>query len=89
MTADAARKAASRHAGAVAHGRDPAAERREERRRERATLRVALDDYERSLRQRRLGQCLFDPERAAAGPFRLMTRDVRNLTRADYVEAIA
>ena len=53
VTADAARKAASAHAGAVAHGRDPAAERREERRREKATLRVALDDYERSLEQRR------------------------------------
>ena len=35
VSVDAARKAAQRHAGAVAHGRDPAAERREERRRER------------------------------------------------------
>ena len=49
VSVEAARKAARVHAGAVAHGRDPAAERREERRRERATLRIALDDYERRL----------------------------------------
>src|SRR5262245_18535102 len=39
VTSDAARRAARAQAGAVAHGRDPAAERREERRREKATLR--------------------------------------------------
>jgi integrase len=89
VTADAARKAARRHAGAVAHGRDPAAERREERRREKATLRVALDDYERSLKQRRLVNVQSTMSALRRGLPRLMAEDVRTLTRADYVEAVA
>src|SRR5262245_57651491 len=51
LSVDAARKAARVQAGMVAHGRDPAAERREQRRRVKATLRVALDDYEHALNQ--------------------------------------
>ena len=77
------------HAGAVAHGRDPAAERREERRRERATLKVTLDDYERSLLQRRLANVTIAMSDLRRGLSGLMKRDVRTLTRADYVEAIA
>ncbi len=68
VTADAARKAASRYAGVVAHGRDPAAERREERRREKATLRIALDDYERALGATALGPCPSYDERLASRP---------------------
>jgi integrase len=89
VNADAARKAATRHAGAVAHGRDPAAERREERRREKATLRIALDDYERSLLQRRLVNVRSTMSALRRGLSRLMAEDVRSLTRAGYVEAVA
>lgn len=89
VTPHAARKAAQQHAGAVAHGRDPAAQRREARRRERATLKVALESYERSLKQRRLVRAGYALSVLRRGLSRLMTRDVRNLTRADYVEAIS
>jgi integrase len=89
VTADAARKAARAHAGAVAHGRDPAAERREERRREKATLRIALDDYERSLLQRRLVNVGSTMSTLRRGLSALMAEDVRTLTRSNYVEAVA
>ena len=89
ISAEVARKAARSHAGAVAHGRDPAAERREERRREKATLKVTLDDYQRSLQQRRLANVTIAMSYLRRGLSGLMKRDVRTLTRADYVEAIA
>src|SRR5262245_21873818 len=54
VTVEAARKAARAHSGAVANGSDPAAERREERRREKAILQFALEDYETFLKQRRI-----------------------------------
>jgi integrase len=86
---EAARKAARGFAGDVAHGRDPAADRREERRRERATLRLALDDYERSLKQRRIVNWRVVMSALRRGLSRLLTHDVRDLTRGDYVAAIA
>jgi integrase len=85
---DDARKAAQKHAGAVAHGRDPAAERREARRRERATLKIVLNDYESFLKRRRLVNIPYIMSVLRRGLSRLMSRDVRTLTRADYVEAI-
>lgn len=48
----AARKAARAKLGDVASGRDPAAERREAKRKEKASLSLALDDYEASLKAR-------------------------------------
>jgi Arm DNA-binding domain len=89
VSVEDARRAARIQAGAVAHGRDPAAERREERRREKATLQIALDDYERSLRQRRIVNVLTVTSGLRRGLSRLMKNDVRTLTRADYVTAIA
>ena len=89
VSVEAARKAAQAQAGAVANGRDPAAERREERRRERATLRVALDDYERSLTQRRLVNVRPTMSALRRGLSGLLTSDVRTLTRANYVAAVA
>ena len=86
---EAARKAARAHAGAVANGRDPAAERREERRAEKATLRLALDDYERSLKQRRIVNVRTTMSALRRGLAALMKNDVRTLTRGHYVAAIA
>jgi integrase len=89
VSVEGARKAARGFAGTVAHGRDPAAERREERRRQKATLRTALDDYERSLGQRRIVNVRTVMSALRRGLSRLMRNDVRALTRADYVAAIA
>ena len=89
VSVEAARKAARGHAGAVANGRDPAAERREERRAEKATLRLALDDYERSLEQRRIVNVRTTMSALRRGLAALMKNDVRTLTRGHYVAAIA
>ena len=89
VTTEAARKAARAQAGALAHGRDPAAERREERRAEKATLRLALDDYERSLEQRRIVNVRTIMSALRRGLAALMRNDVRTLTRGHYVAAIA
>ena len=89
VSVEAARKAARGHAGAVANGRDPAAERREERRAEKATLRLALDDYDRSLEQRRIVNVRTTMSTLRRGLAVLMKNDVRTLTRGHYVAAIA
>ena len=89
VSAETARRAALTQAGAVAGGRDPAAERREERRREKATLQVALDDYERSLMQRRIVNVKTIMSALRRGLPKLMANDVRAITRGDYVMAIA
>ena len=54
MSLDAARKAARMESGKVAAGRDPAAEKAEGRRRERAGVKAALDAYEKDLVRRRI-----------------------------------
>ena len=89
VSADAARNAARAQAGAVAQGRDPAAERREERRRQKATVRVALEDYEHALVQRGLVNVRQTMSLLRRGLSSLMRNDVRTLTRRDYVSAIA
>jgi len=88
VTVDAARRSARAYAGAVARGRDPAADRRDERRREKATLRLALDDYERSLKQRRLVNVKTTMSSHRRGLSSLLGRDVKTLTRSDFVDAV-
>jgi integrase len=88
VTTDAARRSARAHAGAVARGRNPAADRREERRREKATLRLALDDYERSLRQRHLVNVKTTMSSLRRGFASRLGHDVKSLTRSDYVDAV-
>jgi integrase len=61
----------------------------EERRRNKATLRLALDDYERSLRQRRLVNVKTTMSSLRRGLSGLLGRDVKTLTRGDYVDAIS
>ena len=89
VSVDIARKSARGHAGAVAHGRDPAADRREERRRDKATLRLALSTYEHSLKQRRLVNVKTTMSSLRRGLSGLLGRDVKTLTRSDYVDAIS
>ena len=89
MSVDIARKSARRHAGAVAHGRDPAADRREERRCDKATLRLVLSTYEHSLKQRRLVNVKTTMSSLRRGLSGLLARDVKTLTRSDYVDAIS
>ena len=89
VSLDIARKSARGHAGAVAHGRDPAADRREERRRDKATLRLALNTYEHSLKQRRLVNVKTTMSSLRRGLSGLLGRDVKTLTRSDYVDAIS
>lgn len=88
LRAEDARKVARVQAGLVAHGRNPAAERREERRREKATLQTALADYERSLAQRQIVNIRTVMSALRRGLSNLMRNDVRTLTRANYVAAI-
>src|SRR5262249_35126397 len=88
VSVEAARRAARVQAGAVAHGSDPAAERREERRREKATVRIALDDHERAPVQGRLVNVRQTMSTFRRGLSSLLTKDVRMLTRGDYVAAI-
>jgi len=89
LSVEAARKAARVQAGMVANGRDPSAERREERRQTKATLRAALDDYEHSLVQRRLVNVRQILSVLRRGLSSLLRHDVRFLTRGDYVAAVA
>ncbi|MCG2644288.1 MULTISPECIES: tyrosine-type recombinase/integrase [Bradyrhizobium] len=88
VSVDDARRAARFHAGTVAGGRDPAADRREQRRREKSTLRLALDDFERSLTQRRLVNVKTTMSSLRRGLTALLGRDVKSLTRSDYVDAV-
>jgi integrase len=88
VTVEVARRSARAHAGAVARGRDPAADRRDERRREKATLRISLDDYERSLKQRRLVNVKTTMSSLRRGLSSFLGKDVKSLTRSDYVDAV-
>jgi hypothetical protein len=85
-----ARKAANGYAGAVAHGRDPAAEKQEERRRADATLRRLLaegGEYERHLKRRRIVNTKKILSGLRRGLARLMGKHVAEITRQDFVRA--
>ena len=89
VSLEIARRSARGHAGAVAHGRDPATDRREERRRDKATLRLVLGAYEHSLKQRRLVNVKTTMSSLRRGLSGLLARDVKTLTRSDYIDAIS
>jgi integrase len=84
----AAREAARKLSGQVASGRDPAVERREAKRRERATLETALASYERNLQARQVVNKQAIMSTLRRGLASLMSRDIAELTRADFVEKI-
>jgi integrase len=86
-----ARKVARVHAGAVARGENPAAERQEAKRRASSILRELLADdgeYERHLKRRQIVNkkvVMSGLKRGLAG---LMGKDVAEITRQDFVTAI-
>jgi integrase len=89
---DDARAAARIHAGNVAKGKDPAQQRAEERRRNRATLGKLLEangPYETHLRERGLINIKPALSSLRRGLRNHMTVDVAVLTRNDVVSAIA
>jgi hypothetical protein len=87
-----ARKIARDFAGQVARGKDPAAERAEAKRRNSSTLRtllVAEGPYQRDLEQRGIVARKVVLSGLNRGLHRLMSKDVADLTRRDFVSAIS
>jgi integrase len=91
ISLDKARKVASGYAGAVAGGKDPAAEKQEERRRDGATLRTLLaegGEYERHLKRHHIVNVKPIMSDLRRGLPKLMGKDVKDITRQDFVTAI-
>ena len=91
ISLDKARKVASGYAGAVAGGKDPAAEKQEERRRDGATLRTLLaegGEYERHLKRHHIVNVKPIMSDLRRGLPKLMGKDVKDITRHDFVTAI-
>lgn len=88
ITVAKARQLAQAHAGHVAGGKDPAAERREQKRLEASSVEKVLDAYEASLTRRKyanLHTVISVLRRGLAG---LEKRDVASLTRRELVTCI-
>ena len=88
----AARRAAKVLAGQVAHGQDPAAERQEAKRRDSSTLRALLAEggpYQHELERRGIVNRKVVLSGLNRGLHRLMSKDVADLTRRDFVSAIS
>jgi integrase len=91
ISLDDARTAARIHAGDVARGKDPAQERAEERRRDRAALGKLLTEdgpYERHLKERRLVNVRTAMSSLRRGLEPHMAADVADLSRNEIVTAI-
>src|SRR5215831_4923542 len=92
VSLNAARKAARDLAGQVARGQDPAAKRQEAKRRDSSALRhlLAADgEYERHLKHRHIVNAKVIISGLNRGLHRLISKDVADLTRQDFVSAIA
>ena len=88
----AARRTAKVLAGQVAHGQDPAAERQEAKRRDSSTLRALLIEggpYQDDLERRGIVARKVVLSGLNRGLHRLLSKDVANLTRRDFVSAIS
>jgi integrase len=86
-----ARKVARRHAGKVADGGDPAADKQAERMRDKATLRALLAEdgaYQFELERRGVVNIKLAMSSLRRGLHRLMSKEVTHLTRRDLVAAI-
>lgn len=88
VTVKAARKAAQIEAGRIATGADPAAARREAKRKEEASVTSVLDSYELSLTRRRYANTKTAMATLRRGLASVGPRDVASLTRRDFVEII-
>jgi integrase len=88
LTLKSAEAAAKALVGDIAKGKDPAADRRAERTRERRVLSRALDDYERSLIRRRIvgPKPIMSTLRRGLAPY--LSREIDALTRANIVKQI-
>jgi len=87
----AARRIAKRHAGAVADGKDPAAEVAKTKLRAGSSLKALLAEdgaYEESLKLRRIVNANKIMRRLNRGLAKLMGKDVAQITRQDFVAAI-
>ncbi|MBI1208764.1 MAG: DUF4102 domain-containing protein [Azospirillum sp.] len=84
----AARKAARERMGQIAAGRDPAAELREAKRKELATVEKALTDYEASLAARGIVKIKDSMSTLRRGLARYEKRDVAELTLRDVLAPI-
>jgi integrase len=84
----AATAAAKRHAGEIALGRDPAAERRVERTRERRIVSRALDEFELTIKRRKIvnAKTIISTLRRGLAPH--TNREIDALERADLVDRI-
>ncbi len=83
-----ARQLAQSHAGLVAGGKDPAAERREQKRLEVSSVEKLLEGYEASLTRRRYANLKTAMATLRRGLTGLERRDVATLTRRELVERI-
>jgi integrase len=86
-----ARKAAKALAGQVARGDDPAAKKQEARRHESSNLRTLLAEggpYQRELGRRRIVAAKVIMSGLNRGLHRLLSKDVADLTRREFVSAI-
>jgi integrase len=88
VTLDAARAAATAKAGEVALGKDPAAERRIERTRERRIVIRVLDEFEHAIKRRRLVNVTTIMSTLRRGLAPHANREIDALERADFVERI-
>jgi integrase len=88
LTLDAARAAAKAMVGEIALRKDPAVELRSERNREQRRVPGALDDYERSLRRRKIVNEKAVMSTLRRGLARFATREISALTRKDLIEQI-
>jgi len=92
ISLNVARKRARDLAGQVARGEDPAATRAEAKRRDSSTLRALLVEegpYQRDLERRGIVARKVVLSGLNRGLHRLMSKDVTDLTRRDFVSAIA
>lgn len=88
VSVDAARRAAQGEAGRVARGDDPATERREAKRKVKATVTATLDDYGSSLKRRKYANLATAMSTLRRGLCGCLTRDVASLTRRELVDII-
>jgi integrase len=88
LTLKVATAAAKAKAGEIALGRDPAAERRNQRTRERRVLSAALDDFELAIKRRRLVNVATIMSTLRRGLAPLASQEIGDLTRADLVDRI-
>jgi integrase len=88
LTLDATRAAAKAMVGEIALRRDPAMELRSERNREQRRVPSALDNYERSLRRRKIVnvKAVMSTLRRGLAPF--SRREIDTLTRKDLINQI-